>query len=74
VDLKREIVAAAVNEVVGEGLWDVAQENALKILDFVKDFEAGIPTAVVALDYALYLLCMWAVEEGVVKVEPSNVN
>jgi len=74
VTLQQEIVNVMAEEVVKIGTKEAVQENAIEVIEFMKSFRTDLATAIITLDYALNLLCVWAIENGVVVRRPEGVN
>jgi len=72
--IRQEIVAAAIAEVEKTGMRSVMEEKAKEVIDFMERAGIDIPTAIVALDFALFVLCVWVLDQGYVEVKPADVN
>jgi len=73
-DLRQEIVTAAVAEVEKRGLGSVVEQKAKEVLGFMGSFEIDVPTAVVVLDYALFAVCTWIVDQGFIEVKSEDAD
>jgi len=73
-DIQNAVVAAAVNKVEEEGACAVVEKNAKKVLNLIESFNVPAPTAVVILDFALYVLCTLLIDEGWIEIKPGGCN
>jgi len=72
--IRRTIVKAAIDEVKKEGLEETVTLKATEVLDFVGGLDIDIPTAIVTLDFVLFMLCKGALDHGYVEMSLKNVN